>query len=126
MAENNVVTQKMINVVVIRTAAGLSGSLAGAYMAYRADAGFWGYVGRILLGGAIVGMAASLATLGMAAKAVQEGIEESKTNGDEKEEFHNIEGKRRRRMYAKRKRQFQRAETRMFKYCIRHPNSFGC
>ena len=38
--------KKFNNIILVRSAAGVAGNLAGAFMAYKKGSGFWGYVRR--------------------------------------------------------------------------------
>lgn len=52
----------------IRASAATLGNVAGLYLAYKKESGFWGYIGYMLLGGIVCGSLAYVGTMPMAKK----------------------------------------------------------
>ncbi len=70
--KNRTPQQKLDNINYIRYGAALTGNLLGLGLAYRQGVGFWGYIGRMIIGGIALGGIATLATLPAAKKAKEE------------------------------------------------------
>lgn len=60
--------KKLVQIYAIRSVASTVGAIGGAYLAYKKEKGFWGYVGFMLLGSIVVGGAVSIATMPMRMK----------------------------------------------------------
>lgn len=64
--------KKLVQIYAIRSVASTVGAIGGAYMAYKKEKGFWGYVGFMLLGSIVVGGLVGIATMPMRAKLAEE------------------------------------------------------
>lgn len=60
--------KKLVQIYAIRSVASTVGVISGAYLAYKKDKGFWGYVGFMILGSIVIGGLVSVATMPMRTK----------------------------------------------------------